>query len=188
MYEHDAALEALRSFLKSLPGGSGEFPRADRKIAIAWINDRIADELVHGAGTVAEQLDFFRLLWTRARHSGARSLVKYTLVEWAKRTTNLYGAIYGAGFWDGHKTGNHFSVKRASKSLAERRTRLARRAANALHNKPGGSREKVRRIRAAWASGRFSNRDVCAEQECAGLGMSFSAARRALRKQPSPKR
>lgn len=59
-------------------------------------------------------------------------------------------------------------------------------AADALHSKPGGSRDKMEEIRAAWASGKYSSRDVCAEQECAALGMSFSAARKALRNTPQP--
>lgn len=63
---------------------------------------------------------------------------------------------------------------------------LARHAANTLHSKPGGSREKRDAIRQAWASGKYSSRDICAEQECAALGMSFSTARKALRGTPDP--
>lgn len=59
-------------------------------------------------------------------------------------------------------------------------------AADAKHNKPGGSREKRQRIREIWALGKYANRDLCAEQECAHLGMSFSAARAALRNTPDP--
>ncbi len=62
----------------------------------------------------------------------------------------------------------------------------ARNAANARHSKPGGSREKKRQMCALWASGKYSTRDICAEQECAATGMSFSAARKALRGTPSP--
>lgn len=62
----------------------------------------------------------------------------------------------------------------------------ARTAADARHSMPGGSREKRRQIKEAWASGKYSSRDICAEQECAGLGMSFSTARKALRGTPEP--
>ena len=65
-------------------------------------------------------------------------------------------------------------------SVAWRR-QTAKAAANARHNKPGGSRDKQRRIREIWATGNYSTRDICAEQECAALGISFSAARKALR-------
>lgn len=68
----------------------------------------------------------------------------------------------------------------------EWRTQNARIAANARHDRPGGSREKQRRMRELWATGNYSSRDVCAEQECAALGMSFSAARKALNNTPSP--
>lgn len=63
---------------------------------------------------------------------------------------------------------------------------LGRRAAEVRHNKPGGSREKQARIREIWASGKYTSRDRCAEEEGRALGMSFSAARRALRNTPDP--
>lgn len=59
-------------------------------------------------------------------------------------------------------------------------------AADALHGRPGQSRDKQDAIRAAWASGKYSSRDVCAEQECAALGMAYGTARRALRNTPDP--
>lgn len=64
---------------------------------------------------------------------------------------------------------------------SEWRKQTAMAAANARHNQPGGSRDKQRWIREIWATGKYSTRDICAEQECAALGMSFSAARKALR-------
>jgi hypothetical protein len=66
------------------------------------------------------------------------------------------------------------------------REHTAKRAADLRHDKPGGSREKQEKIRAKWASGNFTSRDICAEQECGGLEMSFSAARKALRNTPPP--
>jgi hypothetical protein len=68
------------------------------------------------------------------------------------------------------------------------RKQTARIAANARHNQPGGSRDKQKQIREIWASGKYSTRDLCAEEECADLGMSFSAARKALRNRPKPVR
>ena len=65
-------------------------------------------------------------------------------------------------------------------------TELARLAANARHSKPGASRDKRQAIRAIWQSGKYSSRDLCAEQECAALEMSFSTARKALRNAPDP--
>jgi hypothetical protein len=72
-------------------------------------------------------------------------------------------------------------------SVAWRR-QTAKAAANARHNQPGGSRDKRRQIREIWAMGKCSSRDLCAEQECAALGMSFSAARKALTNTPGPSR
>lgn len=68
----------------------------------------------------------------------------------------------------------------------EWRKQTAKAAANALHDKPGGSRDKKNQIREIWASGKYSAKDVCAEQECAALNMSYSVARRALHNAPKP--
>lgn len=62
----------------------------------------------------------------------------------------------------------------------------ARRALEIRHNKPDGSRAKREQIRAIWASGKYSSRDACAEEEGAALGMSPSTARKALRNTPNP--
>ena len=73
-----------------------------------------------------------------------------------------------------------------AKITKENNVNRASHAADALHNQVGGSREKQEIIRNIWAGGKYSARDICAEQECAGLGMSFSAARKALRNTPDP--
>lgn len=69
---------------------------------------------------------------------------------------------------------------------SEVRSKIAKAAADARHSRPGGSREKRVQIRELWASGRYTSRDRCAEEECGALGMSFSAARKALRQTPDP--
>ena len=66
------------------------------------------------------------------------------------------------------------------------REQTARKAANARHDQPGGSRDKQQQIREIWATGKYSSRDRCAEEECAALGMSYSTARKALRNTPDP--
>ena len=66
------------------------------------------------------------------------------------------------------------------------RKKKATKAADVLHDLPGGSREKQKNIRKIWASGKYSSRDICAEQEYAALGMSISSARKALRNTPEP--
>lgn len=61
-----------------------------------------------------------------------------------------------------------------------------KKAANARHGAQGGSRSKQQGMRDAWATGKYTSRDRCAEEECGALGMSFSAARKALRNTPDP--
>lgn len=76
----------------------------------------------------------------------------------------------------------------AAATIARIRAESAKSAADARHNRPGGSRHKRQQIRDIWASGKYSSRDICAEQECAALGMSPSTARRALQGTPEPER
>ena len=61
---------------------------------------------------------------------------------------------------------------------------LGKRSADIRHSAPGGSRDKRHQIVDIWLSGKYTSRDICAEQECAALGMSFSTARKALRNTP----
>ena len=94
--------------------------------------------------------------------------------------------------WAGtaNKTDGWSKIKNQKADLeigtSEWRERTARNAANARHDQPGGSRDKQNKIREIWASGKYSSRDLCAEQECAGLDMSFSTARKALINTPDP--
>lgn len=61
----------------------------------------------------------------------------------------------------------------------------ARRAATARHNRPDSRKMEVEAARTEllkiWLSGKYSSRDVCAEQESAALNISFSTARKFLR-------
>ena len=66
-------------------------------------------------------------------------------------------------------------------------TEQGKKAAEARHSKPGGSREKRAKIQELWASGKYQSRDICVEQEAAALGMSLSTARKALIGTPDPK-
>lgn len=74
------------------------------------------------------------------------------------------------------------------KKIADANSDRGRRAAQALHSRVGGSHDKQQSSRNAWASGKYSSRDLCAEQECAALNMAFGTARRALRNTAEPPR
>jgi hypothetical protein len=69
----------------------------------------------------------------------------------------------------------------------KRKSEAGRKAADAKHNKPGGSRDLGEKIRGIWASGKYKSRDICAEEEWRGLGYgSIKAARNALINTPRP--
>lgn len=62
------------------------------------------------------------------------------------------------------------------------KSETAREAVNARHNKPGGAKERREKIRAAWASGNYTSKNICAEEEYDACGYtSAEAARKALR-------
>lgn len=81
---------------------------------------------------------------------------------------------------------NPYYVNRVKGEIRAEGSAKGAEGAEILHSRPGGSREKREKIRAIWATGKYESRDVCAEQECAALGMSFSTARKALRNTPEP--
>ena len=66
------------------------------------------------------------------------------------------------------------------------RKHRAKQSANAKHNKRGGSRDRKARLLKIWASGKYATRDLCAEKEHEGLGVSFPTARKHLRRTPKP--
>jgi hypothetical protein len=66
------------------------------------------------------------------------------------------------------------------------RSQIARTASNVHHDKPGGSREKRALIRAQWATGKFTTRVDCADQESGAIKMSYGTAIKALQNEPEP--
>ena len=99
--------------------------------------------------------------------------------------------------WRAYVASNPLSAEAVALLLVERnRTLMAaarvsasakgRAAADALHNSAGGTRDKKAAMQSAWATGKYSSRDRCAEEECAALEMSLSSARKALRNTPKP--
>lgn len=87
-------------------------------------------------------------------------------------------ACENIGYFSHRYLMNDLSLDDNEKAL---RSLIGKKSADALHNAPGGSREKRRSIQAIWKTGKYTDRDLCAEQECAALEMSFSTARKALR-------
>lgn len=66
------------------------------------------------------------------------------------------------------------------------RKHRAKESADKRHSQPKGARDNRAKMRKFWASGKYSSRDRCAEEECGGLNISYSSARKALRNTPDP--
>lgn len=62
----------------------------------------------------------------------------------------------------------------------------AREAINARHDKEGGSRDRKAELLAIWATGKYSTKDICAQQENEALGVSQGTALKYLRNAPAP--
>lgn len=80
-----------------------------------------------------------------------------------------------------------YTEQLVEKKEADKRSRNSRNAVIKRHmsSVEHQMKEEIRKI---WASGKYPNRDACAEQECGGLGISISTARKALRNTPQPVR
>lgn len=94
-------------------------------------------------------------------------------IMWLVEAAKLWGCFF-------------YNSKSTHEELRDIFSQLGKHAADTRHSKPGGSRDKRENIRTIWASGKYTSRDLCAEQECSALGMSFSVARKALRNTPDP--
>ena len=66
---------------------------------------------------------------------------------------------------------------------SDSRKEVSEKALDARHKV---SREKHEAIRGRFATGKYSSRERCAEEEYADLGMLFGTARKALRNTPDP--
>ncbi|MBV2192552.1 hypothetical protein [Azonexus sp.] len=98
---------------------------------------------------------------------------------WARRYQSAWDAATGA-----RMAASIVCLRLLPGSIAI--SKMAKRGADAKHEGPNGKRNAKERIREIWASGKYSSRTVCAEQECAALDMSFDTARKALRNTPDP--
>lgn len=59
-------------------------------------------------------------------------------------------------------------------------SKRARKAAEARHSQPGGNRDRIEKVQAEWATGKYKSKDQCATIMAEELGMAFSTARRSL--------
>ena len=93
-----------------------------------------------------------------------------------------YEKVAIQGVKQGLNIGAKFMADKSKKEATER----GKAAAEIRHDKPGQSRDKKYAIQAIWATGKYTSRDLCADQECAALNMAPGTARRALRNTPKP--
>lgn len=152
---------------------------------------RLAEELLKEntpeplAKIAAQHIIYVDFLKASADAAEASSTAEDQLIPYKTRTLKIMSEALALSIAEGR---NKLTPRQAAQftKMAIRASKSAEGQKNAdlRHSGPGGSREKRDSIRAAWASGKYSSRDICAEQECAALGISFSTARKALRNTP----
>ncbi len=165
-----------------------EFVPADRYITGAGLIERWGKRPgLHIVGFILAKIAESRLLDIHPLYGGTRGTFSEHS-DWPPLESGLFSLsqIDQIEAEDFDSASNPDEAKPPGLGSPEWRRQTARTAANALHDQPGGSRDKHRQILEIWASGKYTSRDVCAEQECAALNMSFKAARRALINAPKP--
>ena len=71
---------------------------------------------------------------------------------------------------------------------AEKRSTIARKAANARHSLPGGSNDKREKIKQAWLTGKYRTKAECVRKRGDSIGIAYSTALRALQNIPHPRK
>ncbi len=68
---------------------------------------------------------------------------------------------------------------------SDKRSKTAHKGAEEKNVK---NKENKRKMLEIWATGKYTNRTICAEQECEGLGLIYATARNYLTNAPEPVR
>jgi hypothetical protein len=154
-------------------------------------NDAAYEDDLQRASAYADSLRWDELL-THPRVvtacSARAGLFKSSLLEFVhiKCNPKNWDGVFWMSAWYTELEKNEFNND-SEKIRAEEASKRALAAAQARHGKAGGSWELARKIREAWASGKFSSRAACAEQEWEAIGFAtMQTARDKLQGMPDP--
>lgn len=191
MSQHHRASKALDQFAAKVAkqarrnlAGSPSAATLAARLAIEQINHKTARALIRG---MEKSIAQYRALAGEALGLLKSDDANAASAAWRRTTVDLACRFAEATAVQDVLINEAMQARRKNENAARARSAAARKAADALHGRAGGSRDKAEQMRQRWASGKYSSRDTCAEQEFAGLEMSFSAARKALRNTPEPK-
>lgn len=181
-----------------------QFDPADRYIVGAALIERWNKQPgLHAEAFIQAKIAESRLLDIHPIYGGTRGTFSEQSADWPGLDSGLFAlaqveAIEAEDFEAAIETDGLAKADEIAPSITQEeavevgspewRQQNAKAAANVLHDKPGGSRDKQRQIREIWATGKYSSRTRCAEEECAALDMSYDAARKALTNTPDPSR
>ncbi len=161
---------------KPLPGWCGSSFKGERQKGTQMNDDKIPVYAREVLERLYEQKPDMNLRMCIRKFGWAMANMKPSLDAYLALNEAVLSALH-----IGFRTGRS-DPRTAAKFLSD----LQRERVEKRHSAPGGSRDKKNQIRAIWATGKYSSRDICAEQECSALGMSFKAARNALQNTPKP--
>lgn len=161
-----------------------EYDNETARLEKELLRDNTPEQLAKIAAQHIIYVDFLR---ASAEASEASSAAKDQLIQHKTKTVRIMSEALALSIADGKKKlTQRQAIQLAKIAIRASKSAERRKIADLRHDKPGGTREKRDAIRAAWASGKYTSRTFCAEQECAALGMSFDTARKALRNTPPP--
>lgn len=118
----------------------------------------------------------------------ADEICKALIVKaWLKRDPEKAGEAFISGKILTSKALHGALVQARSNILWDKRIKTSNTNKKNVNGKHAKNLSKKDRLLKIWASGKYSSRDICAEEEYNGLGISFQTARKWLRNSPNPK-
>lgn len=159
-----------------------ESPPCDISIAPDSIKAKLPENIKEKCRTGQKMFQYEYM--TLVKEMGEAAILKAWLNKDPKAAGNAY---VGMKFLSKKAFLDSFIEARTNDLWGKResRSQINKKSGKAKHAQIATKKEELAKI---WASGKYTSRDICAEQECAALGISFSTARKALRNTPDPQR
>lgn len=118
----------------------------------------------------------------------ADEICKALIVKaWLKHDPEKAGEAYISGEILTSKALHGAFIQARTNILWDKRTKTSNTNKNNVNSKHANNSSKKDKLLKIWASGKYSSRDICAEEEYNDLGISFQTARKWLRNSPNPK-
>ncbi|MEW8339955.1 MAG: hypothetical protein AB2708_08900 [Candidatus Thiodiazotropha taylori] len=191
---YQASHEVTSEWLQESVPGSDSLARIHLLLRIAGFEQSVIIEMIPDNLPPYTSHQWKRLedLTTTRRHLISTETTNHSDFKRKEQETDALDtdikSMLGISSFNHITEGGDSQVKNSEVGSPEWRSQNAKNAANARYDQAGGSRERKRKLLDLWATGKYRSRNECAKKECAGLGMSYNTARKALINTPDPKK